>query len=500
MRAVDLYILTRSVPDELIGKYEKELSGRRNEITVRSSEVEMIRRIIGKRPDEIQMNSIFSNWFYSFSIPHISKEFDLLKVDSNNGVSVNIELKSDVVGQDRILKQLIQNAHYLKCITNEVHNFCFLKDSSGKEYLYYLENESLKEVTFDFCFSMIEKIINPVSENIELLFKPGDYLISPLNNSDKFLSSTYFLTDQQEEVKREILNGIYQVNYYWGLKGAAGTGKTLLLYDIALELAKEKTVCIIHCGKLNAGHYIISKRVDNIKIISAKDIEKKAINDYDYLLIDEAHRIYKESFDYIIDMVKARECEACIFSYDIDQALSNREQNRDIPCELEKIEGFRKMTLSKRIRINKDLASFTHMLLHSQDKMPQDVNFEKIDVFYACDNCEASIIINIMKRQGYEFITYTPSQYCSNSIDFFGGEKTSHDVIGQEFDKVVIMMDSNFRYGEGGELEGRIHPNPDYLFPKLFYQNITRAREYLAIVVVSNKKLFDVILDIKMRV
>ena len=32
----------------------------------------------------------------------------------------------------------------------------------------------------------------------------------------------------------------------WGITGGAGTGKTLLLYDIAKQLSNDKKVCIIH--------------------------------------------------------------------------------------------------------------------------------------------------------------------------------------------------------------------------------------------------------------
>lgn len=58
-------------------------------------------------------------------------------------------------------------------------------------------------------------------------------------------------------------------------------------------------------------------------------------------------------------------------------------------------------------------------------------------------------------------------------------------------------MDNNFRHSATGELQGREHPNPDYLFAKLFYQNITRAREKMCIIVLNNEELFDTLLMIK---
>ena len=73
----------------------------------------------------------------------------------------------------------------------------------------------------------------------------------------------------------------------------------------------------------------------------------------------------------------------------------------------------------------------------------------------------------------------------------------SHQVIAQEFDQVVALIDNNLRYSEQGELEGKPHPNPDYLFPRLFYQNISRAREKLCLVILNNPDVFEKLLRVK---
>ena len=57
-------------------------------------------------------------------------------------------------------------------------------------------------------------------------------------------------------------------------------------------------------------------------------------------------------------------------------------------------------------------------------------------------------------------------------------------------------MYSSFFYNDDGELQGVPHPNPDYLYPNLFYQGITRVREKLAIIVVDNLELFSKIATI----
>ena len=49
----------------------------------------------------------------------------------------------------------------------------------------------------------------------------------------------------------------------------------------------------------------------------------------------------------------------------------------------------------------------------------------------------------------------------------------------------------SFYYTEEGKLEGVPRPDPDVLYPNLFYQGITRVQEKLALIVLNNEPLFD---------
>ena len=59
-----------------------------------------------------------------------------------------------------------------------------------------------------------------------------------------------------------------------------------------------------------------------------------------------------------------------------------------------------------------------------------------------------------------------------------------------------MLLDSAFYYDENGLLKGDPHPNPDYLYSKLFYQGITRVRENLSLIVVDAPELFQKITEI----
>ena len=60
----------------------------------------------------------------------------------------------------------------------------------------------------------------------------------------------------------------------------------------------------------------------------------------------------------------------------------------------------------------------------------------------------------------------------------------------------TMLMDDSFYYDENGVLQGVPHPNPDYLYPNLFYQGITRVREKIALVIVNSPRLFEKISSI----
>ena len=100
------------------------------------------------------------------------------------------------------------------------------------------------------------------------------------------------------------------------------------------------------------------------------------------------------------------------------------------------------------------------------------------------------------RDKGCIFINYSKSNYEESPYSVYQEDFDTHHVIGQEFGNVVMLMDSSFYYDENGVLQGIPHPNPDYLYPNLFYQGITRARENLALIVVGAPELFQKVISI----
>jgi MoxR-like ATPase len=134
----------------------------------------------------------------------------------------------------------------------------------------------------------------PLKVNLNSLFDPSKFLVSPFNNTDRFIRGEYFLTNQQKVIKDSIL-GIIKKNTYepCAISGKAGTGKTLLVYDIAKEMMlNQNKVLIVHCGKLNEGHEKL-RDSHKIDLITIKYFTEQKVNEnYNLIIFDEAQRIH----------------------------------------------------------------------------------------------------------------------------------------------------------------------------------------------------------------
>ena len=496
MKAINIYTYSR-IQEDMATEFENILSKRSKKLKVKPQEFYAIRSLVNMLLGIGVEIKDFENFFLSFTIEQIGKEFDLIKLDKDNLV-LNIELKSEEVGVKAIQNQLEKNRYYLKHLAPDVRLYTFVE--TGKE-LYKYTFKGLQLVGVEDLKDIMQLFQESLGENLESLFQANSYLISPLNSHQKFMYGDYFLTNQQHDIKKKIVDLILlnDKEYVLGITGKAGTGKTLLLYDIIKEIAERgENCCLIHSGILCDGHRILSAKWDNVTIFSAKELNGDGVENlkrYQFIFVDESQRIYSSSFEKIIKVIS--ESKTVIFAYDYVQSLSITEEERNIPAKLQKIDGFTEYTLSDKIRTSKEIASFTRTMMNLNNRARGYMDYSDIDVLFANNIEEAKRLINLYDEKGYIFISYTQSMYYRNSIDLYPNNYDTHHVIGQEYDKVMIMMDKNFRYDKERRIQGKEHPNPDLLFYKLLYQAISRAREKLCVLIVENYKLFSDILNIK---
>ncbi len=495
IRPINIYALSRIRDEQAFCIVEKHDTGHDEKKRIGNHEIDSLRLFVNNLiADDIKIENL-DGFFYGFTIPQIGKEFDLLKI--NDIHCVNIELKSAMVDENKILAQLLKNRHYLNHLGKRLAIYSIITD---KMLCYRLSmNNELIEVDFSEIIKKLKFVENGYIQKIDDLFKASQYLVSPLNTPEKFIQGEYFLTQAQEQIKRELLEDVDNSFFeeYFHLTGKPGTGKTLLLYDIAKTLSKNGATAIIHCGKLIEGQIKISREIDNLDIISVGTLKNDdfTLSRYRFVLVDETHRIYEQQFKDICESA-SKNSQICIFSSDPEQVLSSAEKKRDIVGKIKALNLQKEFILSEKIRTNKEINSFILNLkdLNHQSKIPMD--YSCITLNYANTVDEAQRLLKYYRTRDYKFINYSKSNYYESPFAAYEEDYDTHHVIGQEFDNVVMLMDSSFFYNDDGELQGVPHPNPDYLYPNLFYQGITRVREKLAIIVVDNFELFSKIATI----
>lgn len=497
MQSVNLYTLSRITDVGPFAAFEKQLSNRKEIKIPKEKELSSLRLFVDTflscEQDEVTLLKSLDDFYFSFTIPKITKEFDLLRISDET--VIDIELKSQAT--EKILQQLVQNKYYLKSLCRPVILYTFVSDNAS---LYKLtEDNSLVEVDFSELRLALQAQKVCFNQNIDDLFRASDFLISPLNTPDRFLNKEYFLTSHQEEIVKQIL-GAYRnkCTQYFGITGSPGTGKTLLLYDLASQLSKLGRICVIHCGIMPEGLAYLDSHLDNVDIIEAKHFgDDFDLLQYTFVLVDESHRFHRQQFERLYQ-IAAESQVSLVFSYDRRQILSEAEQRAQISDAIERLPNCMIFKLTDKIRTNKELASFIERLrdLHSHNIV---ADYPSVTIAYANNREEADMLLKNFRSKNYTFINYTSSTYYGSNFDRFNtychGNNT-HTVIGQEFENVVMILDETFQYDENGKLRAKIHPNPNYLYTQLLFQGVSRVRERLSIVVLNNAELFERVIKI----
>lgn len=455
--------------------YEKILSNRYKTSNLGEREKSSVYTLV---KELLRVNTpikFLDNFYYSYTIPHIGKEFDLLKID--NEKILNIELKSENVGLDRIKAQLLRNYHYLKYLSKEMNLFTFISDSKKIYKLNY--EQELEECNINDVILELEKFIDDKYPEINSLFKASDYLVSPNTNPIKFINDQYFLTSQQEYIKNKVLDTITMPNPV-KITGEAGTGKTLLIFDIAKVLSKSEEVLLINCNNPNEAHNLISRAFNNIKIVTLTDIleDKNILKKYRVILIDEAQRMDSTLWSLISDNLDKK----YIFSLDPKQVLTDEEIKSNYSSLIDKLNPI-KYKISNRIRINDSIKEFSYVLFNLNRKR-NNLDLSCVKIHYT-DNEEDLEMYFKIYGNNHMYIKIPTTNYSSKCIECLQID----EVVGKDYENVLMVLDNNYFY-VNGKLSTHNSKKNDYLYLKILYQGLSRTRENVVLLIYKNKSLF----------
>ncbi len=498
-RPINLYAMSRIREEVPFNTVERHQSQRADRPRIQHHEIESLRRLTDRLMASGVTVKELDGFYFSYHIPQIGKEFDLLKFTDR--ACLNIELKSQAVPEPQIRSQLLKNRHYLSHLGKRVHLYTVVTDSM-KCFRLSVSGE-LVEIEAEEIAALVRRFREGWLSSIDEMFRASEYLVSPLSTPKKFIQGEYFLTQAQDQIKTDLLRAIEETvgePAFFHLTGKPGTGKTLLLYDIAKTLAEDGGTVIIHYGRITNEQRMISRDIANLQILSAGYLRtgKVSLSDCSFILVDEAHRIFEKQFEMLVESVDAYG-QVCIFSSDPEQVLTTAEKKRDIAGRIAQLPLKGEFVLSEKIRYNKEMFSFIMQLKNLNHQPENREVYLNVDLNYAEDTEEARHLLKYYRERGYVFINYAKNEPDDPQGSGYSGMEEHfdvHHVIGMEFDRVVMLMDNSFYYDEEGILRGVPHPDPDQLYPNLFYQGVTRVREKLSLVVVGAPVLFEKICSI----
>ena len=453
MKSISIYAITRNQNIECLQKLERQLSGRTYFLKMREWELESMKALV--RELEVHMQDVHAlRFFYSFQVPRLGKEFDLLQI--KNDQIVNIELKSGKVSDEAVRKQLLQNRYYLSVQGKMIQSYTYI---SSQERLVRLNNhDHIVEADWDQLCLALQRQSKDYEGDIEDLFQAEMYLFSPVTEPERFLNKEYFLTSQQKDIERKILDKIRKVKYgYFWFSGLPGTGKTLLLYDIAMKLSVHQKVCMIHCGETGKEWKILHDRLLRIAFLSDSRLEEcPDFKEYSAILVDEAHLLTEEKLHVILEL---SEKHPVIFSSDDEDMISDEEMDRTMIREIEHLPDIQSFHLTNRIRTNAELSSFIQNMMHLPEKRTVRY-YPHIQVVYANDEEEAEILL-----KGYQ-------------------------------DQLVFIIDERYYYDEKGYLREQRQKQQKPTAVRMLFHRLNEAREEFAIIVKRNEAVYEVLLEL----
>ena len=477
MKSISIYALTRKQNIEHLQKLEQQLSGREHMLKMKEWELESMRALVERL--ELHMQDVSAlRLFYSFQIPLLGKEFDLLQIRENQ--IINIELKSGAVSEEAIQKQLIQNRYYLSALGKPIQSYTYI--SSQNRLMRLTNHDHVIEASWNQLCAALQKGGKDYSGDIENLFRAEWYLFSPLTEPNRFLNKEYFLTAQQRDIKRQILKKICEEQTgYFSFSGLPGTGKTLLLYDIAMKLSNRQQVCIIHCGEAGKKWEILHKRLQRIDFLSDNQLETQfSLEDYHAILVDEAHLLSVEKLNVLLNMSEDR---PIIFSSDSEEMISPKEIDQSTMKRMEELPNLQTFRLTNRIRTNAELSSFIQNMMHLPVRKNQN-EFPHVSVVYANDTKEADTLVQDYIRQGYQYFSQM-------------GNAELRITAVRDTEQMVVMLDERYYYDEDQYLRSRNPMQNGQSEVRRLFHLLNQAKENLAFVVKENETLYGILLDMK---
>ena len=490
MKAINIYSLTRINDPVQLSRLERQLSGRSGHLKIKAWETEGLRAFC-ERLLKVYEHAASLRFYYSFTMPKLGKEFDLLRISED--FAVNIELKSGNVPDEAIQRQLVQNKYYISALGKGMAFYTYI---SGTDRLVRLSNSGrLIEADWEELAGVLSRQGKCSGGEIEDLFKEDSYLISPLTDPARFLRQDYFLTSQQRDIKKQILR--HMDTQFQGFTGFPGTGKTILLYDIAMHASRNERVCVFHLGPHTPELEQLDQRLKRIDFYYLSEEGRLEVpGKYAVIFVDEGHRINTAILEQIRGYAEKWGAPV-ILSYDREDAMHEEETGGGGAALIEAIPGILRYRLTNRIRLNSELSAFIRCLMWLGENNHRSA-YPSVTPLYASDGTELNMQLKSLQEEGYVYIRDE-----ALGIEYDGGPGESvqigvSEASCKEYDAVVMILDASFTYDDHGYLRHRTEGAGDQRVRNLFH-GLSRAKHRVSLIIYDNPGVFDAVLALVQR-
>lgn len=422
----------------------------------------------------------------------IREQFDILRF--GNGIVLNIELKSSLPsgGLDQIERQLLRHRLYLN-VNNpmKVMEFCYVKDEDS---VYTLDRKR------QLCVTNIETLETAISEtnssdHTMAELDLSSMIISPYIQIENFLEHRYYLTEDQYKKREEILKSDRRKIY---LSGSAGSGKTLVLFDLAREYVKRgKSVVIFLCAPIDNTDISAKLKDKGISFFPIRDVDNDTLEnlDSDIILVDEAQRIWQSKLDILLSKTDTK----VIYCGDGRQIFHSKEKELDFHINPETDEDALLVRLKGKIRSDPAMASFISKLVENKRTDATPFHYKNVNLKFCGSDDSAREYISAQRANG--FVVIEPTEYRTKDTyvlkrrSLVAGSISAHEAVGREYDNVLVLIDQYYAVSDDG-LVGTYPSYYPYIQPKMIFEGLTRVKRNLTIVVLNNPNIYSYIGDI----
>lgn len=472
-----------------------------------NEEINSIKTIYRKFIEYLDVNdSKLSGYFLGKQYKRgVSEEFDILRFSDKK--IINIELKSERISDEEIKRQLNRHDYFLKSIDIDLEVKLFTYIQETDELFKYCDNK--KDIAPCKFNELIDEIPTDfLEQNLLERLNPTSFIISPYSDIKRFSSSQYFFNIQQKQAENLLKKSDKRL---LGLRGGAGTGKSLILFDVAEYFSSnlEYKVLFIFCSKMEVDEIMNIDEAVSFKFTDIVNVGNLDLETFDIIIIDESQRLKESQWNDYISLLDQGKIDKLILSVDNAQTLRPEEKKLNIEDKLKRISENDKDKieyvdyLTNSVRSDIELETFIKKLFDKK-KSIKEIDFPNVNAVYFenentarsfiryCRNKENFVPIELpeCKKFKYGYATSTELEKIYNSSN------SAFNVVGREFDRVVLPLRQEISYNSEGKLIIDTRKDYRYLAENCLFQAVTRVKSELLLVVIGNEKLYRKIYEI----